>query len=134
MALPARQRPPRSKPLTPTVFDIGLGTPHGTRWVVGAAAAVATSTAAGVVLGVPGSGRTIVLLTWFATTLGWLGVAFLVAFARRTPGCEMRSRPHLVSILPHGNTTFALCSGPLQPLDEREARATGRAVPIGGDV
>ncbi len=46
-----------------------------------------------------------------------------------TPGCEMRSLPHLVTVALPGDRTFVACPGPLQPLDEWEARTTGRAVP-----
>ena len=57
------------------------------------------------------------------------GVAFLVAAVLRTPGCEMRSLPHLASLALPDRRDFVACPGPLQPLDEWEARTTGRAEP-----
>ena len=115
--------------LTPTVYDIGLGTDHGNRWRLLAAAAIGASTLAGLVVGAPGSGFTTGVLVWISVTLGWLGVAFLLAAILRTPGCEMRSLPHLASHVLPGERDFIACPGPLQPLDEWEARTTGRAEP-----
>lgn len=115
--------------LAPPVYDLGLGTDHGNRWRLVAGAAIGASTLAGVAVGAPGTGFTVGALVWIAVTLGWLGVAFLVAAALRTPGCEMRSLPHLASLVLPGERDFVACSGPLQPLDEWEARTTGRAEP-----
>lgn len=115
--------------LTPTVYDVGLGTSLGNRWRLLATSAIGAATLAGLALGAPGTGFTIGVLVWIAVTLGWLGVAFLVATALRTPGCEMRSLPHLASLVLPGGHDFVACPGPLQPLDEWEARTTGRAEP-----
>lgn len=113
--------------LTPTVYDIGLGTNHGNQWRLVAAAGIGAAALGGLAIGAPGTGLTIGILVWVAITLGWLGVAFLVATVLRTPGCEMRSLPHLASLVLPGERDFVACPGPLQPLDEWEARSTGRA-------
>lgn len=115
--------------LTPAVYDIGLGTNHGGRWRVLAAAGIAVTTLIGLALGAPTTGLTTGLLVWVAITMGWLGLALLVAAVLRTPGCEMRSLPHLASLILSGDRNYLPCPGPLQPLDEWEARTTGRAEP-----
>ncbi len=115
--------------LTPTVYDIGLGTDHGNRWRLVAGAGVAGAALVGLTVGAPGTGLHVGTLVWIALTLGWLGVAFLVAAVLRTPGCEMRSLPHLASLVMPDRRAFVACPGPLQPLDEWEARTTGRAEP-----
>ena len=115
--------------LTPTVYDIGLGTSHGNRWRLLAAAGIAASALVGLGLGAPGTGLTVGVLVWVVITLGWLGIAFLVATVLRTPGCEMRSLPHLASLVRRDGRDFVACPGPLQPLDRWEARTTGRAEP-----
>ncbi len=113
------------------IVRLGLGTNHGNRWRLLAAAAIAASTLVGLAAGAPGTGLTIGLLTWIAVTMGWLGTAFLVATVLRTPGCEMRSLAHLASHVLPGDRDFVACPGPLQPLDAWEARTTGRAEPYG---
>lgn len=115
--------------LTPTVYDIGLGTDHGNRWRLLAAVGIVSATGAGALVGAPGTGLAVGILIWITLTLGWLGIAFLVATILRTPGCEMRSLPHLASLVLPGGRDFVACPGPLQPLDEWEARTTGRAEP-----
>lgn len=120
--------------LTPSVFDVGLGTRLGNGWRLAVAGGIALSAAVGLALGAVGTGFSIGVLVWVAVTLGWLGVAFLVAVVLRTPGCEMRALQHLASVVRSEDREFVACPGPLQPLDEWEARTTGRAVPYAQEV
>lgn len=115
--------------LTPAVFDVGVGRQYGNWWRLAVGIGIALAAAGGAALGNAGTGLTIAILVWIAVTLGWLGVAFVVAAVLRTPGCEMRALPHLASLVLPGGHGFVACPGPLQPLDEWEARATGRAEP-----
>lgn len=115
--------------LTPAVFDIGLGTAYGNRWRAAALAFVAVATLVGLAIGAPGTGLTTGVLSWVSITLGWLGISFLLSALLRTPGCEMRAPQHLASLVLPGHGGFIACPGPLQPLDEWEARSTGRAEP-----
>lgn len=97
--------------LTPTVYDIGLGTHHGSRWRLLAATGIAAATLIGLALGAPGTGLTAGLLVWIAITMGWLGVAFLVATVLRTPGCEMRYLTSPASSPPETVTTSPAPAG-----------------------
>lgn len=119
--------------LTPTVYDIGLGTSHGNRWRLTAVAGIAVAATVGLAVGAPATGLTVGILVWIIVTMGWLGVAFLASAVLRTPGFEMRSVQHLASLILPGKRGFAACPGPLQPLDEWGARTSGRAAPYVAD-
>lgn len=115
--------------LAPTVWDIGLGSALGHGWHGVAAGGAALAAAGWAAFGSPGTGAAYWLLTWISVTLGWLAVSFVLAALLRTPGCEMRAFRHVLSRLVGDDDGFVACPGPLQPLDEWEARATGMARP-----
>lgn len=115
--------------LTPWVYDVGLGMSLGGRWRMLVAGGLVAAAAIGMGFGAAATGFHVGLLGWIVVTLGWLGVSFLVAAVLRTPGCEMRALPHLANLLTRGSRELVACPGPLQPLDEWEARTSGRAVP-----
>lgn len=115
--------------LTPNVYDIGLRRDLGWRWRIFVLAAIAAAGAVGLAFGAPGTGVAVATHIWIIATLGWLGISFVVAATLRTPGCEMRALPHLRSRLVGGGHDFVACPGQLQPLDEWEARTSGRAEP-----
>lgn len=63
---------------------------------------------------------------WMAYVTGHLGIAFLLAGLLGTPGCEMRSIPHLYTKLTGHETKEHYCPGHLDKLDIWEAKLTDR--------
>ena len=61
------------------------------------------------------------LLIWLTYVAGHLGISFLLAAMLATPGCEMRSIPHLWTILSGRETQEHFCPGFLDKLDKWEA-------------
>ncbi len=55
-------------------------------------------------------------------TTGHLGISLVLAAVLATPGCEMRSIPHLIAILRKGDLKEHVCPGPLDRFDEWEAQ------------
>ncbi|MEE9173783.1 MAG: hypothetical protein V3U30_02265 [Thermoplasmata archaeon] len=62
-------------------------------------------------------------------TTGHLGVSHVLAAILATPGCEMRSIPHLIGILRRRDVEEHFCPGAWTQFDEREAR---RRAQLGG--
>lgn len=118
--------------LTPVVYDVGFQKNYGNGWRVLAVAGLGVGAGVGAVFGAVGTGVNVAVLVWITVTLGWLGVSFLLSSVLRTPGCEMRALAHLAAHLLPGDRVIVACPGPLQPLDEWEAQATGRAQPYLG--
>lgn len=118
--------------LAPTIYDIGLQRSLGHGWHGVAIAGGGVAALLGLLGGEPGTAATYWMLAWISFTLGWLAISFVLAAVLRTPGCEMRALPHLWARLTNTGERVAPCPGPLQPLDEWEARATGRAVAYTG--
>ncbi len=98
---------------TSYVFNIALGLSWGqkTRAVVLAGAGVAA-----VIGGVAGGGFPnalfgIYLWAWLVALTGLLGPAHLLAAALGTPGCEMRSYAHALTLLRGGDAGTVVCPG-----------------------
>ena len=62
------------------------------------------------------------LLIWLTYVAGHLGISLILASILATPGCEMRSIPHLWTILSGRETKEHYCPGSLDKLDKWEAR------------
>ncbi len=62
------------------------------------------------------------LMLWMTYVFGHLGISFVLAALLKTPGCEMRSIPHLWSKLSGRKSPEHHCPGPLTPLDNWERR------------
>lgn len=56
-------------------------------------------------------------IIWVVYIFTHLGVSFLVSALISTPGCEMRSLPHLWSIITGHKTYEHVCPGPLHKID-----------------
>lgn len=109
----------------PHVVNIGFGVRWG-RWpqlallaVVGVTVGVSLLTAGSVWS--PALGW--VLLAWLLYVSLHLGVSFVLSAFLATPGCEMRSIPHLWTLASGRPTAEHYCPGFLDPLDRWE---TGR--------
>lgn len=115
--------------LAPTVWDVGLGRSLGAGWHAVAVAGAAMAAMGGLLAGAPATWAAYWTVAWIVVTLGWLGVSFVLAALLRTPGCEMQALRHGWNLVTGDSGGFVACPGPLQPLDEWEARTTGRAEP-----
>ncbi len=62
---------------------------------------------------------------WLVYTFAHLSISFFLAALLGTPGCEMRSIPHLVARLTGREHREHVCPGPLDPLDRWEAARRG---------
>lgn len=62
------------------------------------------------------------LMLWMSYVFGHLGLSFVVAAIISTPGCEMRSLPHLWSKISGKASLEHYCPGPLTPIDNWERR------------
>lgn len=60
------------------------------------------------------------LLVWLAYFSAHLGLSFVVSAVIATPGCEMRSLPHLWTLITGRATKEHYCPGPLDPIDRWE--------------
>ena len=56
-------------------------------------------------------------IIWVIYIFTHLGVSFLISAVISTPGCEMRSLPHLWSIITGHKTYEHVCPGPLHKID-----------------
>ena len=114
---------------TSYVFNIALGLSWGqkTRAVVLAGAGVAA--VIGVVAGggFPNALVGIYLWAWFVALTGLLGPALLLAAALGTPGCEMRSYVHALTLLRGGDVRAVVCPGGVDRWDHID-RADSREV------
>lgn len=59
---------------------------------------------------------------WFLYTTTHLGISFLLASILATPGCEMRSIPHLWAIITKQNTKEHFCPGHIDKVDHWEMK------------
>jgi len=63
------------------------------------------------------------LFIWEFYVMAHLGLSFVLAALIRTPGCEMRAIPHLISLITGGESKEHVCPvGPLGPVDDWEAK------------
>lgn len=110
----------------PYVIDIGLGRSWGRRSVYVVLGGLLVLAAMGFALKgtlwTPALG--IALMVWLGYTYLHLGVAFLIAAAIATPGCEMGSLRHLASRLRGREYGGVICPAFLHPLDRWEAART----------
>jgi hypothetical protein len=65
---------------------------------------------------------TVFLMLWMSYVFVHLGLSFVIAAAIKTPGCEMRSIPHLWSKLSGQPSLEHYCPGPLTPIDNWEQK------------
>ena len=64
-------------------------------------------------------------VVWLVYVYGHLGLSFLIAAVIGTPGCEMRTIPHLWTIVTGRETAEHYCPGILNRLDKWEGRNSG---------
>ncbi len=98
---------------TSYVFNIALGLSWGQKTL---ALVLAGAAVAAVIGGVAGGGFPnalfgIYLWAWFVALTGLLGPAHLLAAALGTPGCEMRSYVHALTLLRGGDAGTVVCPG-----------------------
>lgn len=67
------------------------------------------------------------LTVWFVYLYGHLGISFLLAGVLGTPGCEMRSIPHLWTIVTGNDTAEHYCPGLLGRVDRWEENLKRKA-------
>ena len=98
---------------TSYVFNIALGLSWGqkTRAVVVAGAGLAGVIGALAGGGFPNPVFGVYLWVWFAALTGLLGPAHLLAAVLGTPGCEMRSYVHALTLLRGGDVGTVVCPG-----------------------
>lgn len=104
---------------TPTVFGLRFARQAGHWPLLGVAAALAAAAGASwLTSGSPaGPAFGTALWLWLAAFAALLGVAFLLAAALATPGCEMRSYAHLAARLRGADATQVACPGMADRLD-----------------
>jgi hypothetical protein len=109
----------------PVVVNIGFGRAWKRSWLLTGLAALACVAS---LVGWAAGGRPIgpplgvFVSVWLLYTFGHLGISFLLASILATPGCEMRSIPHLWALVSGGTVTAHYCPGMLTPIDRWEAR------------
>ena len=86
---------------TSYVFNIPFGLSRGQRTRTGVVVGAGLAGLIGVVAGggFPNTVFGVYLWAWFVALTGLLGPAFLLAAALGTPGCEMRSYAHALTLL-----------------------------------
>lgn len=115
--------------LAPYVVNIGFGANLGA-WPrvasVGllALAAVVSFATAGSLLAAPLWATVVV---WMVYVYGHLGLSFVLAAAIATPGCEMRSLPHLAGLVRRRDAREHYCPGFIQNVDAWERGRGGGA-------
>ena len=67
--------------------------------------------------GFPNAVFGVYLWAWFVALTGLLGSAHLLAAALGTPGCEMRSYVHALTLLRGGEVGTVVCPGGIDRLD-----------------
>ena len=111
--------------LLPAIVNIGLGVKWGLwrpRWVAAGLAAAAAGVSyftEGTLLGTP--------VWWLMKggiiyTFGHLGLSFVLSSILATPGCEMRSIPHLIGIISGKPRAEHYCPGFIDNVDRWETR------------
>jgi len=113
--------------IIPAVINIGfsLNTRNLSRWIIGGLSLVLGTYhyfTEGVVMGYA---LGVFILVWVYYWLVHLGSSFFLAALLATPGCEMRSIPHLWTLVTGRATKEHYCPGALDGLDrwERQRRA-----------
>ena len=104
---------------TSYVFNIAFGLSWGQRT---RAAVVTGAGLAGLVGWVTGSGFSnavfgVYLWCWFVVLTGLLGSAHLLAAVLGTPGCEMRSYVHALTLFRGGDVNTVVCPGGIDRFD-----------------
>ena len=104
---------------TSYVFNITFGLSWGQRTRTGV---VVGAGLAGLIGGFAGGGFPnavfgVYLWAWFVALTGLLGPAFLLAAALGTPGCEMRSYAHALTLLGGGDVGTVVCPGGIDRFD-----------------
>ena len=104
---------------TSYVFNIALGLSWGQKTRTGILAGAGLAGLIGVVTGggFPSALLGVYLWIWFAAFAGLLGPAFLLAAALGTPGCEMRSYVHALTLLRGGDVSAVVCPGGIDRFD-----------------
>ena len=64
----------------------------------------------------------VLLFVWLIYTFVHLGIAFVIASVISTPGCEMRSIPHLWTLLTGKKTSEHFCPGFIDTIDKWELK------------
>ena len=96
-------------------FDLSFGQKTRTAVVSGAALAGLIGMVAGA--GFPNAFFGVYLWAWFVVLTGLLGPAHLLAAALGTPGCEMRSYAHALTLLRGGDVGSVVCPGGIDRFD-----------------
>ncbi len=104
---------------TSYVFNIAFGLSWGQRTRTGVLAGAGLAGLVGVVAGggFPNAVFGAYLWAWFVTLTGLLGPAHLLAAAVGTPGCEMRSYVHALTLLGAGDVGTVVCPGGIDRFD-----------------
>ncbi len=104
---------------TSYVFNIALGLSWGqkTRAVVLAGAGLAAGVGVVAGGGFPNAVFGVYLWVWFVALTGLLGAAHLLAAVLGTPGCEMRSYVHAITLLRGGDVGTVVCPGGIDRFD-----------------
>ena len=104
---------------TSYVFNIALGLSWGQKTRAGVLAGAGLAAIAGVAAGggFPNAVFGVYLWTWFVALTGLLGPAHLLAAALGTPGCEMRSYAHALTLLRGGDVGTVVCPGGIDRFD-----------------
>jgi hypothetical protein len=108
--------------LAPYVVNIGFGVTWGA-WprVASALLLAASGTVSFVLTGGPLEYPAWpVVLIWMTYIYGHLGISFVLASILATPGCEMRSIPHLFGIVRHREALEHYCPGFIDTVDKWE--------------
>lgn len=61
-------------------------------------------------------------LFWTCYVYWHLGLSFVLSAIIATPGCEMRSIPHLISLITGNKSKEHYCPGPLRHIDDWESK------------
>lgn len=104
---------------TSYVFNIAFGLSFGQKTRAGALLGAVLAGGVGAVIGggFPNALFGIYLWVWFVALAALLGPAHLLAAALGTPGCEMRSFAHAVTLLRGGNVDAVVCPGGIDRFD-----------------
>ena len=114
---------------TSYVFNIAFGLSWGQRTRTGVLAGAGLAGLVGVVTGggFPNAVFGVYLWAWFVALTGLLGPAHLLAAVLGTPGCEMRSYAHALTLLRGGDVSTVVCPGGIDRFDH-VGRADSREV------
>ncbi len=104
---------------TSYVFNIAFGLSWGQKTRTGIVAGAGLAGLVGVIAGggFPNAVFGVYLWAWFVALTGLLGPAHLLAAALGTPGCEMRSYVHALTLLRGGEVGTVVCPGGIDRLD-----------------